>query len=92
MAKFFEYLLPEEDKEWEEVDKIIKEKKDAGLTYVRNLGIDVLDIDKKNLNIKINKKIKSKKYNYYIKKYIAVYISKKLGYKKVIETLKKNFF
>ena len=26
VAKFFEYLLPDKDKEWEEVDKIIEEK------------------------------------------------------------------
>jgi hypothetical protein len=67
-------------------------QKEAGLHYVRELGIPILDIDKNNKFIKINKKLMFKKYPDYIKKYISADNSKELGYKKVINTIKKKFF
>ena len=67
-------------------------QKEAGLHYVRELGIPILDIDKNNKFIKINKKLMFKKYHDYIKKYISADNSKELGYKKVINTIKKKFF
>ena len=64
-------------------------QKSANHKYVKDLGLTVLDIDKNDNRIKINKKLMAKKYSDFIKKYITPDKSKELGYKKVIYTIKK---
>jgi len=66
-------------------------QKRANHEYIKNLGLTVLDIDKNDKHIKINKKLMIKKYSAYINKYIAPDKSKDLGYKKIIYTIKKTF-
>ena len=66
-------------------------QKEAALHYVRELGVPILDIDKKLNIIQTEKKMMCKKYPYYINKYIVADKSKKLGYKKIINTLKQIF-
>jgi len=64
-------------------------QKIANYEYVKYLGLTVLDIDKDNKRIKINKKLMFRKYSDYSNKYITPDKSKNLGYKKVIYTIKK---
>jgi len=64
-------------------------QKIANHRYVKDLGLTVLDIDKNDKRIKINKKLMFKKYSYFLNKYITPDKSKDLGYKKVINTIKK---
>ena len=67
-------------------------QKAAGLHYVKNLGIPILDIDRELTSFRFNKKLVYKKYLYYINKYIVADKSEKRGYEKIIYTLKKKFF
>ena len=64
-------------------------QKIANHKYVKDLGLTVLDIDKNDKHIKINKKLIFKKYSNFLNKYIIPDKSKNLGYKKVIYTIKK---